>query len=81
MYRSGLVPRILPIIGLVGAPLLLTSDILIFFGVIDRVSPFAAVAFIPIAVWELSLGVYLTVKGFKPAAVAALTSSDATVQR
>ena len=81
MYRSGLVPRILPIMGLVGAPLLLASDILIFFGVIDRVSPFAAVAFIPIAVWELSLGVYLTVKGFRPAAVAALTSTDATVQR
>jgi hypothetical protein len=75
MYRSGLVPRILPIMGLVGAPLLLASDILIFFGVIDRVSPFAAVAFIPIAVWELSLGVYLTVKGFKPAAVAALSST------
>ena len=75
MYRSGLVPRILPIMGLVGAPLLLASDILIFFGVIDRVSPFALVAFLPIAVWELSLGVYLTVKGFKPAAVAALSST------
>ena len=72
MYRSGLVPRILPTLGLVGAPLLLASDIAIFFGVIDRVSPFAAVAFIPIAVWEFSLGVYLTVKGFRPAAVAAL---------
>jgi hypothetical protein len=76
MYRSGLVPRILPILGLTGAPLLLASDIAIFFGVIDRGSPFAAVAFIPIAVWELSLGIYLTVKGFKPAAVAALTSTD-----
>ena len=81
MYRSGLVPRILPIIGLVGAPLLLASDILIFLGVIDRVSPFAAVAFIPIALWELSLGIYLTVKGFKPAAVAALTSRTAEQQR
>jgi hypothetical protein len=76
MYRSGLVPRILPILGLIGAPLLLASDIAIFFGVYDRVAPVAAVAFIPIAVWELSLGVYLTVKGFKPAAVAALTSTD-----
>jgi hypothetical protein len=76
LYRSGLVPRILPILGLIGAPLLLASDIAIFFGVYDRVSPIAAVAFIPIAVWELSLGVYLTVKGFKPAAVAALTSTD-----
>jgi hypothetical protein len=81
MYRSGLVPRILPIIGLVGAPLLLASDILILLGVIDRVSPFAAVAFIPIAVWELSLGVYLTVKGFKPSAVAALTSAQTTEQQ
>jgi hypothetical protein len=72
LYRSGLVPRILPALGLIGAPLLLASDIAIFFGVIDRVSPFAAVAFIPIAVWEFSLGVYLTVKGFRPAAVAAL---------
>jgi hypothetical protein len=78
MYRSGLVPRILPIIGLIGAPLLLASDIAIFFGVIDRVSPVAAVAFIPIAAWEFSLGVYLTVKGFRPAAVAALTATDRT---
>ena len=33
LYRSGLVPRILPIIAFVGAPLLLASDIAIFFGV------------------------------------------------
>lgn len=76
MYRSGLVPRILPIMGLVGAPLLLASDIAIFFGVYDRVDPVAAVAFIPIAVWELSLGIYLTVKGFRPAAVAALAPAQ-----
>jgi hypothetical protein len=76
MYRSGLVPRILPVLGLIGAPLLLASDIAIFFGVYDRVDTVAALAFIPIAAWELSLGVYLTVKGFRPAAVAALTSTD-----
>jgi hypothetical protein len=72
MYRSGLVPRILPILGLIGAPLLLASDIAIFFGVYDRMAPVAALAALPIAAWEFSLGVYLTVKGFKPAAVAAL---------
>jgi hypothetical protein len=76
MYRSGLVPRILPIMGLVGAPLLLTSDLAIFFGVYDRMAPVAALAALPIAAWEFSLGVYLTVKGFKPSAVAALTSPD-----
>jgi hypothetical protein len=74
MYRSGLVPRVLPIVGLIGAPLLLASDIAIFFGVYDRMAPIAALAALPIAAWELSLGVYLTVKGFKPAAVAALPS-------
>jgi hypothetical protein len=72
MYRSGLVPRILPILGLVGAPLLLASDIAIFFGVYDRMAPIAAVAALPIAAWEFSLGVYLLVKGFRPSAVAAL---------
>ncbi len=71
LYRSGLVPRILPTIGLIGAPLLLAADIAIFFGVFDRTGPIALAA-LPIAVWEFSLGVYLTVKGFKPAAVAAL---------
>jgi Domain of unknown function (DUF4386) len=71
LYRSGLVPRILPTLGLIGAPLLLAADIAIFFGVFDRTGAIALAA-LPIAVWEFSLGVYLTVKGFRPAAVAAL---------
>jgi len=75
MYRSGLVPRILPTIGLIGAPLLLASDLAIFFGVYDRTAPIAIVAALPIAVWELSLGVYLTVKGFKPSPLTAKASS------
>ncbi|MGK5113031.1 MULTISPECIES: DUF4386 domain-containing protein [unclassified Geodermatophilus] len=76
LYRSGLVPRILPTLGLIGAPLLLAADIAIFFGVADRLGPIA-VAALPIAIWEFSLGVYLTVKGFRPAAVAALPSEQA----
>jgi hypothetical protein len=72
LYRSGLVPRILPLIGLIGAPLLLLSDIAIFFGLLDRVSPLVLLGALPIAVWEFSLGVYLVVKGFRPAAVARL---------
>ena len=39
LYRSGLVPRILPIIGLVGAPLLLAAVVAVFFGVFDRTAP------------------------------------------
>jgi hypothetical protein len=65
LYRSGLVPRILPMIALIGAPLHLTAVVLTMFGVVDRVGSVTGIAVIPIAVWEFSLGVYLIVKGFK----------------
>jgi hypothetical protein len=81
MYRSGLVPRILPLMGLIGAPLLLAADVAIFFGLVDRSAPLAVLTALPVAVWEFSLGVYLTVKGFRPAAVAALTSARTTEQQ
>jgi hypothetical protein len=65
LYRSRLVPRVLPIIAFVGAPLLLVSDLAIMFGVIDAHAPIAGLAALPIAVWELSLGIYLVARGFK----------------
>ena len=65
LYRSGLVPRILPLLAFVAAPLLLASDLAVFFGVYDNVSPLAVLAAFPIAVFEFSFGVYLVVKGFK----------------
>jgi len=66
MYRSGLVPRVLPVIGLIGVPLHITAVVLTMFGVIDRVGSVALIAALPIFVWELSLGIYLVVKGFMP---------------
>jgi hypothetical protein len=71
LYRSGLVPRILPIIALVGAPLLLVSDVAVFFGANDQFGPVALLAAIPVAVFEFSLGVYLVVKGFRPSPILA----------
>jgi hypothetical protein len=71
LYRSGLVPRILAIIALVGAPLLLASDVAVFFGAYDQFGPVALLAAIPVAVFEFSLGVYLVVKGFKPSPILA----------
>ena len=64
LYRSRLVPRILPMVAFVGAPLLLASDLAIFFGLYDRVAPIAGLAALPVAAFELSLGVWLIVKGF-----------------
>ncbi len=77
LYRSGLVPRILPIIAFVGAPLLLASDIAIFAGAYTNTSPLNGPPVLLVAAFELSLGVYLTVKGFKPAALTALNAASA----
>ena len=69
LYQSRLVPRVLPLIGFVGAPLLVGADIAVLFGVIGKTSPPATLAAIPIALWELSLGVWLVVKGFNPSPI------------
>ena len=70
MYRSRLVPRIIPALGLIGAPLLITSVIATLFGGgIGHISTFAAIATLPVAAWELSLGVWLIVKGFRPSPI------------
>jgi hypothetical protein len=66
LYRSRLVPRALPILAFIGAPLLLASDIAILFGVLGAQAPLAGLAALPIAVWEFSLGLWLTFKGFRP---------------
>jgi hypothetical protein len=71
LYRSRLVPRVLPVVGFVGAALLLASDVAVLFGLWDRVSALSAIAALPIALWEFSLGVYLVVKGFKPSPITA----------
>lgn len=64
MYRSRLVPRIIPTLGLIGAPLLMASSIATLLGLHDQVSPTATLLVIPIFFWELSLGIWMTVKGF-----------------
>jgi hypothetical protein len=69
LYQSRLVPRVLPILGLIGAPLLIAAQTAIMFGLIGRLSPLAAIAALPIALWEFSLGVWLTVKGFNSSAI------------
>lgn len=66
-YHSRLVPRVLPVIAFTGATLLVACDIALLFDFIDPHSPLRPLAAIPIAIWEFSLGVYLLVKGFRPA--------------
>jgi len=66
MYRSRLVPRLIPVMGLVGAPLLIIAVFATLFGQHSTLTGLAVLPVIPVAAWELSLGVWLVVKGFRP---------------
>ena len=78
MYQSRLVPRVLPVLGFIGAGLLVAAWTLTLFGVLGQVSPATALAALPIAAWEFSLGVYLVVKGFKPSPITAGIAATST---
>jgi len=69
MYQSRLVPRVLPVLGLIGAPLLLANTIVTMFGITGPVFTLTGIGFLPVAIWEFSLGVWLTFRGFKPSAI------------
>jgi hypothetical protein len=77
MYRSRLVPRIIPIVGLIGAPLLIVGVIVTLSAGTGHISAFQAIATLPVAAWEFSLGVWLVVKGFRPSPITAeMTAAD-----
>lgn len=64
-YRSGLVPRGMAMLGLIGGPLIILSGTLVLFNVIEPGSGAQIIATVPEFFWELSLGIYLIVKGFR----------------
>jgi len=66
MYKSRLVPRSMAWLGLVGGTLICVSGGAVLLGIIEAGSAWQLVATIPEFFWELSLGIYLIVKGFKP---------------
>jgi hypothetical protein len=69
MYRSRLVPRRMAMLGLIGGPLVAVSGLAVVMGIIGRGSATQAIATIPEFAWELFLGIYLTVKGFRPSPI------------
>jgi hypothetical protein len=69
LYRSRLVPRVLPVLGLIGAPLLITAVFVTLFRGTAQAPSWMVLAALPVAAWEFSLGVWLVVKGFKPSPI------------
>ena len=66
MFRSGLVPRRFAQFGMVAGSLALATALLVLFGAYKQVSGPSGILTLPEAVWELSLGIYLIAKGFRP---------------
>jgi hypothetical protein len=79
MYRSGLVPRRMALLGLVGGPLAFAGGVLVLFDVLKPMSPgLFALTVVEIA-WELSITVYAIVKGFRPSPVLEVHGQGRTV--
>jgi hypothetical protein len=77
MYRSGLMPRRLAELGLVAGALICVSGVLVMFGVGQQGGSLQGIATIPEFLWELSLGLYPIIWGFKTdAPVLSGTTSD-----
>ena len=65
MFRSGLVPRAIPVIGLIGAPMFTSFIVGYILGVTGPGTAWHGIAVAPIFVWELSVGLWMTFKGFR----------------
>jgi Domain of unknown function (DUF4386) len=75
MYRSGLVPRGMALLGLIGGPLTFIGGVLVLFGVFGQPSgPLIALTVVEF-VWEALLAIYLTVKGYRPSPLLAEASA------
>ena len=69
MYRSGLLPRRMAMLGLIGGPLLIVSFVFQLFGAYENGSGPSFLLALPEIVWEASLGIYAAWKGFRPTAI------------
>jgi len=65
MYRSGLVPRRMAWLGLIGGPLLFIAGVGVLFDWWNAGGTVQSLATIPEFIWELFLGVYCTIWGFR----------------
>ncbi len=69
MYRSGLVPRVIAVVGLIGGPVIFAAGTAELFGLFQQISVWGSIAAIPVFAWEMSLAVWMIVKGFKPSPI------------
>ena len=69
MYSSRLVPRVIAILGLAGGAIITLSTVLVIFGLYGQFSPIGLLVALPVFAWEVSLALWLILKGFDAAAL------------
>lgn len=69
LYKSKLVPRFIPMLGMTGSALILLAALLEMFGVVDQVSAWGMILALPIFANEMILAVWLIMRGFPSASV------------
>jgi len=79
MYRSGLVSRRMALFGVIGGPLLAASGIAVLLGLIPQGSILQGIATVPEIIWEASLGLWLTFKGFRQAPILAAEGREQAI--
>jgi hypothetical protein len=77
LYRARLVPRWLPALGIIGAPILIAYVIGTILGVTGPGTVFQGIAVFPFFTWELLLGLWLTFKGFNESSPIAIAERAA----
>jgi len=68
-YKSKLVPRFIPLLGMTGSALIFLAALLEMFGAIDQISTWGVILALPIFANEMILAVWLITKGFNGSAV------------
>jgi hypothetical protein len=78
LFRSRLVPRAIPAVGLLGAPLLISYEVGTILGITGPATAWQAIGTAPFFFWELAVGLWMTFKGFNPSVpVARAFAADA----
>jgi hypothetical protein len=78
LYRGRLLPRAIPALGIIGAPVMISFVIATMLGLSEQGSAFNGVAGAPFFFWELLAGLWMTFKGFNrdaPVVVAAMAEA------
>ncbi len=64
LFRTGLVPKPLALFGIITAVLVFIAGLLDMFGIVEPISTAKGLIALPVGVYEMSLAVWLIVKGF-----------------